>query len=188
VPPAAQDLATVAGVHRWLDIDVAITTDDDVLQSLITAVSDQAVRYMGRDIKEQSYTRRFDGKGTDRLVLPDGPVTAVASLTISGVTVPAAASSEGTGFLFDEDGLTLFGYRFARGRLNVAVTYTGGYATVPEGVRAAVEQQVAFEYKSRNRIGQTSVSLGGQTVSLSTDELLPTVKAKLDAFKSVVPG
>ena len=184
----AQDLTTVASAHGWLGIGVSVTGDDAVLQELITAISDQAIAHMGRDIKSQAYTRRFDGNGTVRLILPDGPLTAVSSLSIGGVVISAAPDSESSGYLFDEDGITLIGYSFTRGKSNVLVTYTSGYATVPTIVRNAINQQVAFEYKSRSRIGQTSVSMGGQSVSLSTEELLPGVQAKLNAFASVVPG
>ena len=61
----------------------------------------------------------------------------------------------------------------------MVVSYTAGYATVPAGVQQAVTELVGEAFRRRDRIGQTSKSLGGQeTTSFLAAEMNATVKAR----------
>lgn len=155
---AGGDLTTLARMQVWLP-DVTSGPASAILAQLISSASQQIRSQIMRPyLGSRSYTRSFDGSGTGRLVLPDWPVTKVATVQVESVTIPPApapAPSEiwpltpfGYGFGYryaawdgglpgDPAVLELLGGRFWRGRQSISVTYNAGYlvqsepATVP---------------------------------------------------------
>lgn len=110
------------------------------LDKIITGVSASMQSYANRNFVSQPYTRTLNGNGGDRVSLPDFPITAVSSLSIDGVSVPASASATQAGFVFSETQVLLRAYRFCRGVQNVVIGYTAGFATIPADLsRAACE-------------------------------------------------
>ena len=52
------------------------STGTDLLDALITSASQQAINWMGRDIKSQTYTDKFfDGSGQQTMFLAQFPIT-----------------------------------------------------------------------------------------------------------------
>lgn len=145
---AASDLAALADVKIWLAGSSGIGASDDALLSrLITDVSGAIAAYLGRpSLVPRAFTDRVDGDGKARLYLRRYPVLAVASLVIDNIAVaaapaPAAGAPCANGYLLDAwDGLPpgrpqtldLFGATFSRGRQNVVVGYSAGYAVSGE--------------------------------------------------------
>jgi hypothetical protein len=147
------DLTTLTNAKAWLGINAS--TDDVLLARLITAVSGFVQRWLNRNIASQSYTEHRDGMGYGEgrrvMVLANYPVTAISSLTVDGIAIPASPDNGDlqAGYGFDDGSIWLSassayassfwpnGYQFARGRRNVVVSYTAGYlisgeaATVP---------------------------------------------------------
>jgi hypothetical protein len=181
------DLTTISSVEQWLQLQSG-NVDEALLTLLITAVSDAVERYCSRCFALQSYTETRDGTGGVRLSTREKPVTAVASVTIDGVAVPASAGAPQSGYLFSETAITLIGWRFRRGLSNVALAYTAGYATIPTSLAQAANEWVAYVYREKSRIGMVSETAGpGQTTSYLVRDMPPRVATLLAPFKRVVP-
>ena len=183
---SASDLTTLANVKAWLGI--TSTTDDAQISRLITAYSQYIQTWLNRQIAVQSYTELRDGSGKDFLVFGDYPVTAVASLKVDGLSIaPSADGVTQPGYAFNGDEIWLIGYRFNKGRKNVALTYSAGYATTPPELEQAVIEVIALRYKERERIGHQSKSLAGETVSFYIKDYPDSVQTILKNYRKVVP-
>jgi hypothetical protein len=185
---AASDLTTLSRVKAWLNLGTA--TDDALLSRLITAESSVILKFIGGNIAEQPYTEVRDGaegKGLYEMQLRNVPVNAVASLTINGNAIPASADGGigAPGYAFDDSRIRLCGYQFARGRGNVVVSYTAGYATTPPDIEEACIELVALRYSERTRVGQNSKSLAGETVSFETKAMTDAILGTLQNYRRV---
>jgi hypothetical protein len=143
---AASDLATLADVKAWLSGSSGIGSSDDVLLGrLITDVSGAITAYLGRSsLVPRTFMERLDGNDRTRLFLRHYPSLNIISLLIDTVSAPAADPSAGSsakGYLLEPwDGLPpgrpqaldLFHAFYRRGRQNVVVDYTAGYAVQNE--------------------------------------------------------
>ncbi|MFK7088680.1 head-tail connector protein [Chromobacterium violaceum] len=178
-------LTTLSNVKAWLNLPGA--ENDALLTRLIDAASAFIESWCGRRFAVQAYTEHRDGTGKDMLMFGAWPVTAVASVVIDGQPIPPAADFAASGYRFDELALVLQGYRFARGRRNVAISYTAGYAQIPADIEQACIDLVALRFKERDRIGHQSKSLAGETVTFYLGELSPAARAALAQYKKVVP-
>src|SRR5579862_2403078 len=125
---AASDLTSLANVKAWFAPPLAATSDDALLQRLITAASGFILTWLDRDLTQQSYGETRDGTGGTRLALGNTPVTAVSSVAIDGVAIPPMPDAVSPGYGFSATQLVLRGFAFTRGAQNVAVSYTAGYA------------------------------------------------------------
>jgi hypothetical protein len=110
--PAAQDLVDLATVKQYLEIAPGNTTDDDLLQALITGASNYWLLRTSRDSLNavQDYAETYDGPGGLRLPLRNYPIVSVASVSVAGA---AFAGSDGTtaGWVIDQSrkGLAIVG-------------------------------------------------------------------------------
>jgi hypothetical protein len=145
---AASDLATLADVKTWLSGSSGIGTSDDALISrLITDVSGAITAYLGRpSLTPREFTDRYDGDSKARLFLRRYPVLQINSLVIDTVAIaaavpPGAGAPCMHGYLLEAwDGLPpgrpqpldVFGTVYGKGRQNVLVSYTAGYAVESE--------------------------------------------------------
>lgn len=161
--------------------------DDVNLSRLITAASAAIETYLGRVITEASYTYTWSGKNTVSVMLPNYPVTEITSVTISGVTIPAAVSQNTCGYMFTEYGVVLVGYEFIKGILNCSIVYTAGYATVPAEIEQACIDLVSLRYSERDRTGIQSKSLAGESVTYSQKDMPESIKSVLQEWRKVVP-
>lgn len=171
---AAGDLTTLANVKDWLGIPSTDTTKDARLARLITSSSTRITGWLRRGVISASYSEVISGLGNDRLALRNFPVTAIASLTIDGRAIAAATQAAGSppsgGYVIANIGspivtaafINLYGDAFCRGRENVAVTYTAGYASVPPEIEQAAIEMVQT-IVNRQNIDQnvTSESISG---------------------------
>lgn len=188
------DLTTLGDVKAWLKTGQTDfpPTDDALLTRLITAASQYIQSWLNRDLALQDWTEVRDGTGGHRLQFSVVPVSAVLSLVIDGVVIPPspAPSQQGwtAGYAFSQTQLILRGWSFTRRALNVAMTYTAGYATIPPDVAQTCIELVALRYRERTRIGEVSKSMGGQeTVSYSQKDMSDPIKTLLLQFRMVAP-
>lgn len=186
---AAGDLTTLANVRQYLGTPDNVTTDDPLLERMISAISLFVQNWLNRQILQATYSEALDGHGTTRLNFSNTPVTAVASLAIDGVTVqPASGPPYFCGYVFNARQLSVYGYRFNAGYGNVQVTYTAGYATCPLDLEQAVIEQIVLRYKEKARMGQRSTSLqGAETQSWMVTDMLPSTLTVLKQYRLVVP-
>lgn len=140
------------------------------LDAIITGVSAVMQSYASRNFISQPYSVTLDGHGGDRLSLPNSPITAVASLSIDGVAITAAATPTQAGFVFSDTQVLLRGYRFCRGVQNVAIAYTAGFVAIPADLKQACKEGVgaivaAFQYDDPRAI---EVKAGGSSIKLGS--------------------
>jgi len=180
------DLTTLDAVKAWLSLEE--TTDDALLSSLISATSQYIQSWLNRTFAITQYTERRDGVPYgDTLVLRNHPVVSVSSVTMDGRVIPASPDYVSNGFWADDVAMYLVGYRMTKGRKNVAITYTAGYATVPLDIAQACTELVALRYSERGRIGHQSKTLNGEVVSFMVKDFPPDVQTILNNYREVVP-
>src|SRR5579884_302346 len=187
------DLCQLGDVKAWLSLgqNPLPNADDALLSRLITAASRFIGSWLGRQVWPPAVWQEVrDGSGGNTLVFANFPVTAVSSLTIDGLAIPAAPAGGGfdAGYRFTETVLSLTGYRFTRRQQNVIVTYTAGYAAVPDDISQACIELVALRYRERTRIGEVSKALaGGETVTFSQKDMSDSTRTLLMPYKAVAP-
>ena len=176
------DLTDLATLKSYINTG---SSDDTLLQRLLTAASYAIESYLSRDIVSKNYTRIFDGSGGRSIVLPDYPITAVSSVTIDGQTIPAAGSVTGSGYYFNDNMIILNGYTFTKNWGNVTIAYTAGYTSIPPDIVQACCGTVQYWLNDRQRGGETSRTMGGQTINYSQKDMPAWVKTILDQQKRV---
>jgi hypothetical protein len=180
------DLTTVANVKLWLG--VASGTDDTLLARLVSGVSAWIQEWLGRIIGSAPYTDTLNGNGKTVLAFLRYPVTAVTSVTIDGLVIPARTVLGGSGFYFDADFLYLDGYCFTQNsRQNVVIVYTAGFAATPLDLEQAAIELIALRYKDKDRIGVSSKSIGNEHVTFFSKDFPDDVANVLQSYKRVVP-
>ena len=182
---AAGDLTTLANIKAWFSPPLVTTADDALLTRVITAASQYIQSWLGRQIASQSYTETRDGAGGRKLVLANAPVTAVATLSIDGIAIPMASSPSAAGYVFSATTIYLQSYLFTPGYQNVAVAYTAGYAVTPPELEQACIELVSLRYKERDRIGQVSKNLSGETISFTQKDVPADVETVLEQYKRI---
>ena len=194
---ATGDLTNLATALAWL----GLTTDTGgIVAQLITAMSTQIQTFLGYQLASSTYTRNFNGTGGAILLLPDRPVTAVASVMVDGISIPSAAIPN-DGFVFDTKFLYLTqssrfcSARFNRGFQNVAVTYTAGYTTIPADLVQACLAWIKTIYDSIDyssavamlRAGDTQISFTNYLTELNGQTLLvpPSIASALLPYRRI---
>jgi hypothetical protein len=178
------DLATLAQLKQ----DLVITNDnsDDQLQRLLTEISAWFLNQINRGaLLSATYTERRNGSGGDSIVPRYFPLSAVSSITVNGLSIPVSPDGVQGGFIFDQWTIFMVGcYRFTRGRQNVVLNYTAGYAAVPPEVERAVLDQCVFTFRRLPRLGTITQTLQGVTVAtFSQKDMAPGVQGVIDSYK-----
>jgi hypothetical protein len=176
-----RDLATLADVRSWLNFTATNTANDGDLARLITACSLFMLRYMQRDIIQQTYTDTFNGNGGAVQVLRRGPVVRVKSVTVNGQPLDTST------YVCDDFAVYLQRGTFPRGLQNVVVSYVAGYDTVPVDLQQACIETVALRWRERDRIGQSSKGLQGETTTFSLVDFPPQVRTLMQTYQRVTP-
>lgn len=182
------DLTTLANAKAWLGLSTAVS--DDLLARLITACSTFVQSWLSRTIRQQTYTETRNGTGGNRLLLLNSPVTAVSSVAVDGIAIPARgplAAGGRYGYVFDDIGLTFAGGCFPRGVANVDVTYVAGYPVTPPDIEQACIDLIGDWFKYRDRIGKTAEGIEGQTISFVNQPLPTRTLGVLQQYRQVVP-
>ena len=180
------DLTTLANVKAWMAITGS--ADDALLSRLITAASAYIESWLNRRFAIATYSELRDGSGADSICVKNYPIISVQNVTINGVPIVAASDPQGIGYLVNEPGTAIYlrGYAFLRDRLNVSLTYTAGFSAIPPDIEQACIDLISLRYKERDRIGQVSKSLAGETVTFSQRDLSETTRTLLNNYKRVI--
>ena len=184
-------LTTLTNLKTWLGTPNA--TDDALLTRLISAASAFIESWLNRTISIQTYNEKYDGTGQDTLMLSNYPIVSLSSISIYGVaqTLLNPGDFTSTGFSITNDQTQLYGQNitFDRGRQNVAVSYSAGYATVPLDIEQACLELCALKYKNLrgDRIGLVSKGLAGEATTFFVGDMPQSVKTLLQQYKNVVP-
>ena len=174
--PSPRDLAGLREVKDWLGVK---HNDDDVLlQRLITFESATIEKHLGRPVLLQTRTDTVISYGSTTFMPPMTPIVDIEQVSIGGVTLPV-----------DFDKLTVWrrdGGQWPR-NARIKITYTAGFGEIPFDIEQACIELVGFHYKERDRIGHSSKSLGGETVSYITRAMPFAVEARLAPYRKVAP-
>ena len=201
---AAGDLTTLAAVRAYLSTGQSPfpITDDALLAGLIAAASQYIQTWLNRQIASQDYIEVRDGSGGHTMMFGAFPVTAVTSLAIDGVAVPAIPPVNPAtpqvltvgffggpaGYTFSPTVLGVRGYFFRRGIQNVQMQYTAGYAAVPPDLAQACIELVALRYRERTRTGEVSKHLGGaETVTYSQKDMAASTMTLIRQYRLQSP-
>lgn len=179
---AAGDLVSLQDVELWLNIKAA-NADESILPRLITAASRYIEAWLSRIIASTVFSESRNGPGGASMLFADYPVTAISSLSVGGVNIPASPDGIQAGYVFDVRAIYLIGYIFAPGFQNVKITYTAGYTTIPSDLAQACIELVALRYRERGRIGEVSKSIQGETISYSQKDIPASVSTILEQYK-----
>src|SRR6185312_11425074 len=98
---APGDLTTLATVKAWRSPPISTTADDAQIARIIGAASGFILRTLQRTLVSQSYAETRNGSGGRELMLRQAPVTALASLSVDGVPIPAASDTLSPGYALD---------------------------------------------------------------------------------------
>jgi hypothetical protein len=201
------DLTTLGDVKSWLQTgqNVFPTTDDALLTRLITAASQFIQTWLNRQIASQDWIETRDGLGNAlgpgeaRYQFAAFPVTAVSSVVVDGVVIPAIPTPAqpglvvGTfavqpGYLFTPTQLVIRGCAVPRKAGCVTLQYTAGYAKPPADLAQACIELVTLRYRERGRIGEIAKAIGGgQTVSYSQKDMSDSTKSLIQQYRRVAP-
>jgi Ubiquitin-activating enzyme E1 FCCH domain len=168
--------------------------DDIQLTNLINASSNEIENYCSRIFAQQSYTEQRCGHDGRMMSVLNPPINSVASLTIydhnTTIVIPACAGNVpvGQGYTFQDEYISLHGYLYCRGRDNVVIAYSGGYATIPQDIVQACIDLVALKYTGRMRIGHKSKSLANEVVTFMTEEMPDHIKAVCERYRRRIPA
>lgn len=182
--------ASLADLKEWLSIPAGTTTNDDLLTRLLDAATEFMDSYMNRGhLESASYTEDRDGNCNHRMMTRRWPITAVASVTINGQTVPQSTQWNAPGWVVDstKDNILLRNRVFEKGVQNVRIEYTAGYATIPQDLQQACIELAGMKFKTRDTTaaGFVSKGLAGETISFSQKDMTSATKAVLTEYMAV---
>ena len=92
---AAKDLITLARAKQDIQA-IADASQDALLSTLITAVSDPIKKHCRRDFVSRSYDELYSGNGESRPMLPQYPIISVQSVSYRPVIVLRIQNIDGT--------------------------------------------------------------------------------------------
>jgi hypothetical protein len=178
------DLATLAQLKQ--DLTITETANDAQLQRLLDEVSAWFLNQINRGaLLTATYTERRNGYGGDSMVPKFYPLTAVSAVTVNGVSIPQSPDGIQGGFIFDELTIYTVGcYRFRKGRLNVELDYTAGYATVPAEIERGVLDQCIFMFRRLPKLGTVTQQMQGITVAtFSQKDMAPGLQNLINSYR-----
>lgn len=149
-------LADPEDLAAWLPVPA----DDPKLLAALKAASRRFRGAVRHPVAAASTsTLVLDGNGRESILLPAAPVTAVSAVALDGT-----ALVEGTDFQWSADGYLRRLGGLWPGRLRcLEVTYSHGYAEIPEDIQEAVIDQARAMY--RVQPGVQTIQAGGESIT-----------------------
>lgn len=181
---APGDLTTLNNALAW----IGCQSDDGfgTVQRLITVVSTMITNNISRQILSANYVTTLDGRGRSRIMMPNTPITAVASVTMTygpnaSLSIPARTAG-GAGYTFSDKFVYVDPpYLFEKGIQNVRIAYTGGFAQVPPDAEQACLTWLRMIMEGQNysaaiksaKAGMTQLDFSFVLTSLGNTQHLP---------------
>lgn len=181
---ASTDFCTVSQVKHLLPVAKNVTTDDPLIQRLITSASETMRREMGDIFNAADYSEVYDGTGTGLLFLRHKPIIAVASVQF-GPPTSRVSLVVNVDYIVNSYGIRFLAGRSVKGIANYAVSYSAGYAAIPSDISEKTAKIAALRYKEAERLGQTSKTLAGETITFDTKDFPADVMATIEQYKRV---
>lgn len=198
---ASGDLVTLENVKEFIGLASTDTSKDTFLRHLITRASRFIKTYAGREFVSATFSEEVhSGNDRQKLYLDHYPIISVTEVKEDDVALDAdeyeVLANEGA--LFREAGwyggtlamasvLSTEPDPYAETR-NLKVTYTAGWADVPDDIEQACLQMVALWYTGAGTYGiEHETTPGGYSVTYSKATGVPEdIKQVLDLYKKPV--
>ena len=189
--PASADLTTRAKVESYLGLEAG--TDSTLIDSLIDAASEAIEHVCAREFAEQAHTEYHDG-GAKRIVLRHRPISTSPAPRVWNDTARKFETDDELDLFADGEGNFDIDYdagivrheggEFLSGWHTVKVTYTAGYATIPDDLAQAATMLVAHWYHrgKQGADGLTSESIAGYAASYDAADMPEAVRAILSRY------
>lgn len=186
----AELLATRAELALLLELEEAEVPQARA-ELLLKLASGEARAYTGNLFdRVADDVVRLNGTGSRVLLLPEAPVSAVTAVVenpdAATPTTLAAPTATSPSWEWDEDGVIerIDGGVFARRRRFYSVTYTHGFAVVPDEVKGVVLQVAARAFLNpeglkQETLGRYSYTLAGEAAGVG---LYGPERSVLDAY------
>jgi uncharacterized phiE125 gp8 family phage protein len=185
-------LVTAAQAKSYLRITAS--TEDELIATLINAMSQLVKTYCGRDFVETDFTEYYDGDGTATLVLRNYPILDVTSIHNADAQRTFDSSTEidvTEDVIIDNAGgiLRLWNNEsgFLCGHANVKVVYSSGYETIPWDLQQATLHLIGNAYKRQyqdQRFGIQSETINQRTVTFTNDPIPKAVALVLEKYRA----
>ena len=194
--PFDRSLISVEQAREYLG--VRGSGEDRLLGEIVKAATDLAEAITDRKLKTRTYALGGDeaafvlnGNGQRALRLPQSPVTAISKvefLTSDSPEVWEEQSLSTYPVTIDPDVPGRIVYRasaFPRGVLNVKVSATCGYVSIPENLTFAIRELVLSLYRQKDKqlAGVASRTFEGQTTTYDLDAVPKQVILLLEPFR-----
>ena len=184
---SAGDLTTVTQVQQVLLTQPGSeATDITLIARLITAASEGFRSVLGFNPIAAQYTEVRNGSGTAAMMFGNRPVVAVISVEV-GPPSARVALVENVDYAWDSSRVQLLGSIFREGVANVRLVYSAGFGVVPADLADACALATATKYRRLSRLGQTSKSIGGETVQFDTKDYPAEVWTVLENYRDRIP-
>lgn len=193
------NLCQLTTVKNRLGIASTDLKDDTLLGNFIEMAGGRFEKFCSRRF-ERSASATYEFSADDTEVRVDRyPIESITSFHVKdGETTGWVLQSPGSDFAMVRRGCVIsLSYRLGTWRQQARVTYAGGYvlpgstpgtgqSALPDEIKHACVEQVAYWYQNRTRLGLTSVSGEGGSVSqFSSLDLLPTVEEILKPHRRI---
>lgn len=133
--------------------------------TLVGAASDIVEGYLGYSVASAARTHEVVSFGTEAILLPVPNVTAVSQVSVNGVVLSSADYMLLQGRLFSQ---IVFTNSIPRGN-KIVVTYTAGFAVVPDIIKSAALRIAALMLEEANgnigTTGKTFADMSKQFIS-----------------------
>jgi hypothetical protein len=163
-------MANLVTIDRARQVESLADLADDHLSSLLAFATRAFQSACGRSIVADSRVETHDGGGINSLFLDETPITDIAKIVFEYDGVDDEEFTDSDQWNYDADSGEVWfratasapAGRFPRGRQNIVVHYTGGYAegSIPEDVQHAV-LLIAQKGASDN---ETDLAMGSESL------------------------
>lgn len=160
---SGNDLTSLANLRAFLKKQTADTSDDTLLQSIITRVSAEVAKRCNRNFIAEVVTEYHKGDGSPELLIRRPPVNSVTSIHIDSDRVWGSDTAIDSGDIIisaEIHGMIILdGDVFEKGIdiENVRVIYNGGYTAIPADLERNVLRLCAWDYLEASRWNNTIV-------------------------------
>jgi hypothetical protein len=165
--------ATLADVADFLQVEISEPGQVASVEAALQAATAAIRSYCRQEISLiTDETITLDSSGGTRIFLPELPVISVSQVVEDGETLTA-----GTDYKLGQHGiLHRLGRKWSAGIQNITVTYSHGYATIPDDIVAVCTRAASRAYQAGLRasdaggvLGVASRQLGDFSVSYTAE-------------------
>lgn len=190
----------------FLGIPEGDKSKDNAILRLALKVEDFFSDYTGRLLTPTPIVKLLNGTGTNTLTVPFKPIVDVTMVQVLDTMGIVRSTYSGASLRFDlnsgiikivptNEYILIAGIAenvpvlvFPKGTLNIRLTYTGGYAIVPEKIKLILVQMLAYFIDPFIKGAATERSLDTLTVKIDRTKIPVNLLWMLNSCKRVMIG